>query len=277
MQNEATNVEALLKQERWIVAVGLLAIIALAWWWLLQGAGTGMNVMNMTTWQFPPPARPSVVQSWSPQYTVVMLLMWWIMMIAMMTPSAAPMILLYSRAHRYECDRGKIEASVAPAFSFLGGYLAIWLAFSALATGLQWALEKAGLIHAMLMWSLEPIFAAILLLAAGLYQLSSLKEVCLHHCRSPARFLAENYQPGAAGAFRMGTKHGLFCLGCCWFLMALLFAGGVMNLVWIAGLTILVLIEKVAPLGHTIARLSGLLMIAWGAWILLSPHIPLGA
>jgi predicted metal-binding membrane protein len=274
MDNEATNVEALLRRDRSIVLAGLLAIIALAWWWLLDGAGTGMNVLNMTTWQFPPPARPSMVQSWSPEYAVVMLFMWWIMMIAMMTPSAAPMILLYARAHRHEHKLGKIEGSVAPTFSFLSGYLSAWLAFSLLATGLQWALEKAGLIHTMLMWSLDPVFAATLLIAAGLYQLSPLKDVCLQHCRTPARFLAENYQPGTAGAFRMGLKHGLYCLGCCWFLMALLFAGGIMNLVWIAGLTILVLIEKVAPFGHAIARVSGVAMIAWGGWILLSPHIP---
>lgn len=274
MDNEATNLEALLRRDRSIVLAGLLAVIALAWWWLLEGAGTGMNVLKMTTWQFPPPARPSMVQSWSPEYAVVMLFMWWIMMIAMMTPSAAPMILLYARAHRHEHKRGKIEASTPPTFSFLGGYLSAWLAFSLVATSLQWALEKAGLIHTMLMWSLDPAFAATLLIAAGLYQLSPLKDVCLQHCRSPARFLAENYQPGTAAALRMGLKHGLYCLGCCWFLMTLLFASGIMNLVWIAGLTILILIEKVAPFGHAIARVSGVAMIAWGGWILLSPYMP---
>ncbi len=276
MNNNATHVEALLKRERFIVVASLLAIAALAWWWLLHGAGTGMNIAMMTTWSFPPPVRPLFVQNWSLEYAVIMLLMWWIMMIAMMTPSAAPMILLYARAHRYEHKLGKIDASVAPTFSFLFGYLTAWLAFALIATGMQWALEKAGLVHALVMWSLDPVFSAGLLIAAGLYQLSSLKNVCLEHCRSPAQFLAENFRPGRWGAFRMGLKHGIYCLGCCWFLMALLFAGGVMNLVWIAGLTILVLIEKIAPSGHTIARIAGLIMIAWGGWILLSPHIVAG-
>jgi predicted metal-binding membrane protein len=276
MNEDTTVIEALLRRERFIVVAGLVLITALAWWWVATGAGTGMNTLAMSTWQFPPPISHSMIETWTPGYALVMFSMWWIMMIAMMTPSAAPMILLYARAHRYEHKLGKIDASVAPTFSFLFGYLTTWLAFALIATGMQWALENAGLVHALVMWSLDPVFSAGLLIAAGLYQLSSLKNVCLEHCRSPAQFLAENFRPGRWGAFRMGLKHGIYCLGCCWFLMALLFAGGVMNLVWIAGLTILVLIEKIAPSGHTIARIAGLTMIAWGGWILLSPHIVMG-
>ena len=193
-------------------------------------------------------------------------------MIAMMTPSAAPVILLYARAYRYEQKSGKIGAGVAPTQSFLWGYLVSWMAFSAAATCLQWGLERAGLVHAMLMWSIDTVFSAGLLIAAGLYQFSSLKNACLAQCRSPAQFLAENFRSGVSGAFGMGFKHGLFCLGCCWAMMALLFVGGAMNLVWIAGLTILVLIEKVSRAGRTIGHAAGIVMIAAGMWLLSSPY-----
>ena len=273
MTSDATPVEALVKRERLIITAGLISITGLAWWWLLNGAGTGMSVMAMTTWSFPPPIHAPFVEDWSAGYAILMFLMWWIMMIAMMTPSAAPLILLYARAYRYEQKLGKIGAAVAPTQAFLLGYLASWMVFSAAATLLQWGLERAGLVHAMLMWSIVPAFSGMLLVAAGLYQFSPLKNACLAQCRSPAQFLAENFRSGVWGACRMGFKHGLFCLGCCWALMALLFVGGAMNLVWIAGLTILVLIEKIAPGGYIIARTAGVLMIAAGMWVLASPLI----
>ncbi len=265
-----TTVEVVLRRERIVVALGLILITGLAWWWVLSGAGTGMSMRAMTTWSFPPPMRPLVIQDWTVHYAILMFFMWWIMMIAMMTPSAAPMILLYARAHRYERKLGKIKMKVTPTFSFAVGYLSAWACFSAMATGLQWSLEQAGVIHAMLMWSINPYFSATILIAAGAYQLSPLKNVCLEHCRSPAQFLAENYQQGMSGAFLMGWKHGLFCLGCCWFLMGLLFAGGIMNIIWVAGLAIFVLSEKVAPQGHLIARIAGVVMIAAGVWLLFS-------
>lgn len=269
VQDGMTGVETLLRRERVIVACGLFLITALAWGWVIVGAGTGMPATIMTTWHFPPPSSPNMVQPWSLGYAAVMFSMWWIMMIAMMTPSAAPMIMLYARAYRHEQKLGKLEISVTPTFSFAAGYLIAWLLFSAVAVGLQWSLERAGMIHAMLMWSLSPVFSAALLIAAGIYQLSPLKNVCLRHCRSPASFIAEHFRPGSLGAFQMGFKHGLFCLGCCWFLMALLFAGGIMNLFWIAGLALFVLIEKVAPQGHKIAHIAGIAMIVIGSSIVL--------
>ena len=271
MTKDVTPVEALVKRERLIVIAGLISITALAWWWLLNGAGTGMSVMAMTTWSFPPPVRATFVEDWSPGYAVLMFLMWWIMMIAMMTPSAAPVILLYARAYRYEQKLGKIGSGVVPTQSFLLGYLVSWMAFSAAATYLQWGLERAGLVHAMLMWSINVPFSAVLLMVAGVFQFSPLKNACLAQCRSPAQFLAENFRSGVSGAFGLGFKHGLFCLGCCWALMALLFVGGAMNLVWIAALTILVLIEKIARAGHAIAHTAGAVMIAAGLWLLSSP------
>jgi Predicted metal-binding integral membrane protein len=180
----------------------------------------------MTTWRFPPPLHMARVDIWSPSYALVMFFMWWIMMIAMMIPSATPTILLYGHAYRHEQRQGKLPAGAVPTFVFVLGYLLSWAAFSGAATGLQWGLERVALIHQMMMWSINPIFTAALLIAAGLYQLTPLKTVCLEHCRSPAQYLAQHFRPGAAGAFRLGWRHGAYCLGCCWFLMALLFAGG---------------------------------------------------
>ena len=254
---ETTAVETLLRRERLVVMVGLLLITVLAWGWVLIGSGTGMSAISMTTWRFPPPAHAPMLENWSVGYALVMFFMWWIMMIAMMTPSAAPIILLYGRTYRHEQRQGKLPTGVVPTFVFALGYLMSWAAFSLIATGLQWGFERAGLVHQMMMWSISPIFTAALLIAAGLYQITPLKNVCLEHCRSPAQYLAQHFKPGTPGALRLGWKHGLYCLGCCWFLMALLFAGGIMNLLWIAGLAIYVLIEKVAPNGQVIARVAG--------------------
>jgi len=149
-----------------------------------------------------------------------------------------------------------------------------WLGFSVAATALQWGLEEVGLMHAMWMWSIDSVFTGTLLIAAGAYQLTPLKNACLEQCRSPAQFLAENFKPGTIGAIRMGLKHGTYCLGCCWLLMALLFAGGLMNLVWIAGLAIYVLIEKVVPQGFWITRLAGFVLIAAGLYVVARDVLP---
>lgn len=267
MTADTTVVETLLRRERRIVLAGLLLITALAWVWILSGSGTGMSALHMTTWRFPPPLHVGMVENWSIGYAVVMFFMWWIMMIAMMTPSAAPLVLLYAHAYRHEQRQGKLPDGTVPTFVFVLGYLLSWACFSLVATGLQWGLERAGLLHQMMMWSINPLFTAALLVAAGLYQLTPLKLACLQHCRSPAQYLAQNFKPGTPGALRLGWKHGLYCLGCCWFLMALLFAGGIMNLLWIAGLAIYILVEKVAPKGQLIARVASLAMVLVGLWV----------
>jgi len=267
VKGDSTPIELILRRERFVVVAGLALIISLAWWWVAIGSGTGMSAIAMTTWQFPPPAHVSMVESWSTSYALVMFFMWWIMMIAMMTPSAAPIILLYGRAYRHEQRQAKLPAGMVPTFAFALGYLLSWAGFSLIAIGMQWGLERAGLIHQMMMWSINPHFTAVLLIAAGLYQLTPLKNVCLKHCRSPAQYLAEHFKAGARGALELGWKHGLYCLGCCWFLMALLFAGGIMNLVWIVGLATYILIEKVGPQGHAIARVAGFALVVVGLWV----------
>lgn len=271
MAGEATSIERLLRRERAILLAGLLVICALAWLWVVAGAGTGMSTVAMTTWQFPPPMRAPMVAHWSSGYAMNMLLMWWVMMIAMMVPSAAPVILLYARVYRFEQRLGRLAGGTAPAFAFALGYLACWAFFSAIATALQWSLERAGLVHGLMMWSIDSYFAAALLIAAGLYQLTPLKKACLAHCRSPAQYLAMYFTPGARGAFRLGLNHGAYCLGCCWVLMALLFAGGIMNLVWIAGLAVYVLIEKVVPGGQILARVAGVGLVLAGVGLVVNP------
>jgi predicted metal-binding membrane protein len=265
---QATLTERIVRREQIIIALGLAIITALAWYYLFIGAGTGMSTIAMTTWQFPPP-RPDVAiaDSWSAAYWVTMLLMWWVMMIAMMVPSAAPMILLYGRVYRHGQARGQIPGAIVPTAFFAGGYLACWLGFSVLATALQFALERLGHIDGMMMWSTNRWLTTGLLVVAGLYQLSPFKAACLQHCRSPANFLTRHWFPGWLGAFRLGLVHGTFCLGCCWALMLLLFAAGIMNLVWIAGLAIIVLLEKLAPSGASLAPLTAGLLVAAGLYV----------
>jgi predicted metal-binding membrane protein len=196
----------------------------------------------------------------------VKLLMWWIMMIAMMTPAAAPAILLYARVHR-QVDAG--DRRFAPTAVFAAGYLLTWLGFAVAATMVHWALERTQLFSTAMLGSQSRVLSGALLIGAGLYQFSPLKGACLSHCRAPASFLAQHWRPGVVGALRLGATHGIYCVGCCWMLMALLFVGGVMNIVWIAALAILVLIEKAAPAGGWVARGAGLVLIFWGAATLL--------
>ncbi len=260
--------EALLRRDRWIVGGGLLLICALSWAWLLAGSGTGMSMAAMLSWQFPPPMMRGGGGTWSAGYWLLVLLMWWIMMIAMMVPSAAPMILLYARVYRHGRQSGADLSPVVPTAAFAGGYLLAWLLFSAAATGLHFTLEQSGLVHRMTMWSTTATLSGAFLAGAGLYQFSPWKNRCLNRCRSPASFLAAHWRKTRAGALRLGMHHGLYCIGCCWSLMLLLFVGGVMNLVWIAGLAALVLLEKLHRFGHWIARGAGAVMVTAGITLL---------
>jgi len=238
-------VEALARRQRGIAIAGLVLVSAAAWAFVLSGSGTGMSVWSMSTWQFPPPMdRPGMAGAWTPAWWLVMLAMWWVMMVAMMLPSAAPMILLVGQVSRRARTGGKAALSVG---WLAAGYSLTWLGFSLAATGLQFVLEQAGFVHGGLMWSLNPWLSAALLAAAGLYQLTPLKHACLTRCRTPVAFLVERQRNGIAGAVGLGLTHGLYCVGCCWALMALLFVGGIMNLVWIVGLALIVLVEKLAP------------------------------
>lgn len=202
---------------------------------------------------------------WTPSYALLMFAMWSIMMIAMMLPSAAPMVLLFTTIKR------KREASSAPAVGagiFLAGYLVVWAAFSLAATLAQWGLERTGLVS-MAVTSGSATFIGAILLCAGLYQLTPLKTACLRFCQSPVLFLSSHWHGGAVGACRMGVVHGAYCLGCCWFLMALLFVGGVMNLIWVAVIAIYVALEKMLPVGSWLSRVAGAMVAVLGTFVLI--------
>ncbi len=277
--------EAALKRDRMVVIGGLAGVVALAWIYILLGAGTDMTASEMT--RMSQPAGDAAVadtsdgggalsemmdmamdamqpMAWTTGTAVLMFFMWWIMMVAMMLPSAAPMILLFAAVNRKQRNAG---SPYTPTGIFAFGYLAVWGFFSLLATAVQWGLERTELLSSMMVGT-SVVLGALLLIAAGLWQLTPLKSACLKHCRSPIHFLSHHWRKGRLGAFRMGVQHGGFCLGCCWFLMALLFYGGVMNLYWIVGLALFVLLEKVLPGGHRLGGVAGVGLIAWGGLLL---------
>jgi len=272
------------------VSLALVTVITASWLFLLAGAGTGMYPHEIAVLSPAQtgmePSIPSVASGhsgiagmtispipWTAGYALVLFSMWWLMMIAMMLPSAAPMVLLYAAVTRKGLARADDSGPNAPSCrlrsattAFIAGYLLIWGGFSLLAVAAQWVLVREGLLSAMMM-STNRLLGSGLLMAAGFWQLTPLKTICLRHCRAPLSFLSAHWRPGAGGAFTMGIKHGVFCLGCCWFLMTLLFYGGVMNLSWIIGLALFVFVEKMMPAGLVVARMIGLLLIAWGAWL----------
>ena len=176
-----------------------------------------------------------------------------------------PAILLFATINRRQ--REASHPYVATGF-FALGYVAAWTGFSVVAVAAQWSLEAASLLSPMLVGT-HALFGASLLVAAGLYQLTPLKHACLRHCRSPLEFLSTRWRTGRAGAARMGITHGAYCVGCCWFLMGLLFFGGVMNLVWIAGLAVFVLLEKAVPAGHWLGYAAGIVLLSWGVALAL--------
>jgi predicted metal-binding membrane protein len=272
MPAESSPMEGALRRDRWIVLGGLAAMTLLSWLYIASGAGTGMSVWDLASASLFPHRLAAAMEGmdmqpgpWPPGYWIIMLTMWWIMMIAMMIPSAAPMILLYARATRHAQANGRLPQGAMPTAVFAGGYLLAWLGFSSVVTFLMWALERTEIFSDMTMASSSAWFSAAVLIFAGAYQLSPLKHVCLKHCRSPAEFLSRHWRPGAAGALRMGLEHGLFCIGCCWGLMALLFVGGIMNVLWIGILSLVVIIEKAAPGGARFAWIGAILLLAWGA------------
>lgn len=259
------TLESLLQNDRRIVAVGLIIVSGVSWAWILAGAGMGMSGIEMTRHStMGMDMMPAPV--WDAGYIVLMFFMWWIMMVAMMLPSATPAILLAAALNRRADATQKPFGSTA---AFTAGYLLCWAGFSAMAVGAQWVMQETAMISGMLQ-SKSPLLSAALLIAAGAWQFTPWKLACLRHCRGPVEFLTRHRHSGDTGALLMGAHHGSYCLGCCWFLMALLFVGGVMNLFWIAGLAIYVWVEKILPGGETASRIMGGLLILWGMAILVS-------
>ncbi len=252
---------AALRHDRAVVLGSIVVVIVLAWTYLLLGAAIQMDMMDMGGGQW-----MAMLPEWTLGYALIVFVMWAVMMVAMMLPSAAPVTLLVASIARKRSDAGSAAGASTALFVF--GYLALWFGFAAAATVLQWALDVAGLLSEEMAFA-NAVLAGGVLVAAGVYQWTPLKEACLRHCRSPLDFLMFHWREGALGAFTSGMRHGAFCLGCCWMLMALLFVGGIMNLVWIGAIALLVLIEKTLPWGGRTSRVTGALLVAWGASALL--------
>ena len=240
-----------------VVFAGIIGLTALAWGYLfyvaqeMGGMDPGMMMVQM--------------RSWTAADFGFMFLMWAVMMVGMMVPTAAPMVLLFATNSRRLREQ---QQPYVPTVVFLSGYVVVWSGFAVTATLGNWALHVNDLMSSMMGKSANIYLGGGLLIAAGLFQLSPLKYVCLKHCRSPLSFLTNDWREGAWGAFTMGLHHGAFCLGCCWVLMGLLFVLGIMNLLWIAVLAAFVLLEKVAPAGQYVGMAAGVLLVIWGVLLI---------
>ena len=246
--------------ERALPIAALLALCGLAWVYVLYLAwgmehmevGAGMVIMPRMT-------------SWQAVDVALVFVMWAVMMIAMMLPSAAPMLLAFAALSR----KLREPRPSAELFAFAGGYAVVWCGFSLLATLLQWGLLEARLVAPMMQVSSRWL-GSVLLIAAGVYQLTPLKQTCLARCRSPLEFLTAEWRKGLRGALVMGLRHGFFCLGCCWLVMLLLFVLGIMNVVWIAVLAAFVLAEKTVAASRWLSTAGGLIFLGWGVALLLT-------
>jgi predicted metal-binding membrane protein len=270
----AAVLEDLLRRDRAVVFVALSAITLLAWAYTLRLAaamdmgGMSMSGYRMATGFLTMVMAPSL-QPWDLTEFMFTALMWAVMMVGMMTPSVAPMVLLYARVGRQAALEGRPLAATG---WFALGYFLSWCAFSMVAALAQWALERAALLTHM-MAGANIRLGGVVLIVAGAYQWTPAKDTCLRFCQAPLSFIQRHggFRRTAAGSMGLGMRHGFYCIGCCWALMTLLFVGGVMNLLWIAALAILVLAEKLIPLGRVVARVAGGALIVAGCWLLLAP------
>ena len=250
------TVEALVRRDRALAGSGLAGLALLAWLYLFRMER--MSMMDVTAAMAMPGDRDA-------GRFLLTFLMWAVMMVAMMVPAASPMILTFATINRRRAAAG---TPAVPTAVFLAGYLVIWSAFSLAAAALQGALQAAALLAPATL-TVTPLVGGALLIAAGLYQLTPLKYACLARCQSPLGFILSEWREGPRGAFVMGLRHGAFCVGCCWALMALLFVAGVMNLLWVAAIAAFVLVEKLVPRARAVSWSAGAVFLGWGGWMLL--------
>jgi predicted metal-binding membrane protein len=261
---------AVLRRDRIVVILALILLTALAWSYLLWlSAKMNMGGMDMTGFRIIPAGMGLIMPAetpWRAMEFAFVFAMWTMMMVGMMTPSAVPMILMYARAGRQTKAQG---APLLATIWFVVGYFLAWAAFSLFATLVQWALERAALLDSA-MASTSNILGGLVFLAVGTYEWTRLKDVCLAQCQTPFAFLMRHggFRREAPSALMLGLRHGVYCVGCCWSLMALLLVGGIMNVLWIVLLALLILSEKVASSGRVIARVAGAVFIVAGAWLL---------
>jgi len=248
-----SSLETILRRERLVIGVCLAAMVLVAWSYLLHSKAA-MRDMDMPGMVMPD------LHEWGMTAILLLFVMWAVMMVAMMVPSAAPMILAFLTINR---RRQATARPLVPAGIFVLGYLTIWTAYSAVATLAQWGLHKAALLSTT-MAATSPVLSGTLLLAAGVFQWTPLKRGCSKNCRSPLSFLMSEWRDGRAGAFVMGLRHGAYCLGCCWMLMALLFVAGVMNLLWVVVIALFVMAEKILAQGEALGRVAGVVLASAG-------------
>ena len=266
-----STLEVVLRRDRLLVAGALGVVVVLAWGYVLWLAGDmDMGGMDMSEFRMIPAGMGLMAPANAPWKAIefaLVFVMWAVMMVGMMAPSAAPMILMYARVGRHGNAVGKPLAATG---WFAAGYVLSWIGFSLAATILQWTIERAALLDSR-MTSVSNVLGGLVLIATGIYQWTPLKDVCLAQCQTPLQFLMRHggFRGDVPGSLLLGLRHGAYCVGCCWALMALLFVGGVMNVLWIALLSILVLAEKVTPFGRWVARAAGVVCVAAGVWMLL--------
>lgn len=246
--------KAILRRERLIIVGALAILVALSWLYLVDMAGSA-HQMHMEM------SAPHTY-TWGVSGFLAMFVMWSVMMVGMMLPSASPMVLTFSSLDRRRGD----ARPFARTGLFVLGYGIVWTSYSALAAFAQGAFQAAAVLSPM-GTNTSPYLAGGLLFVAGAFQLTPLKYACLDRCRTPVGFLMAEWRPGPGGALKMGLRHGAYCAGCCWALMALMFVLGVMNLLWMAALAAFMLIEKVVPAGHWVGRVAGVALVGWGVWI----------
>jgi predicted metal-binding membrane protein len=256
--------EELLKRDRRIILAGLSLVSLLAWAYMLDLAAGMHSSMGMGA-AIKDASMPKM-NAWSITDFLFTFIMWAVMMVAMMIPSAAPTILMFSKFKR---QRHKTRNPYRPTGLFILGYLAVWTGYSLLATLAQWGMFSAAMLSS-LMGQVGTLMGGAILLVAGIFQQTSLKNACLNHCRTPVSFLLEDWREGGWGAFLMGLEHGSFCTVCCWALMTLMFVAGVMNVFWMALIAVLILVEKLMPAGDWFGRLAGFGMGIWGILLITS-------
>jgi predicted metal-binding membrane protein len=258
-----------LRRDRIIVGLALFLLTALAWSYLLWlSADMKMDGMDMDGYRMIPSGMRLMMPAdapWRAMEFVFVFAMWTVMMVGMMTPWAAPMILMYARVGRQTEAQAPLIATVW----FGIGYFFAWIAFSLFATLVQWAFERVGLLDSK-MASTSIVIGGLQFVAAGTYQWTQLKDICLARTQDPFAFLISHggFRRDAPGSAMLGLRHGAYCVGCCWALMALLFVGGVMNVLWIILLTISILLENVLPFGRKFAAVAGIVLVAAGGWLL---------
>jgi predicted metal-binding membrane protein len=259
---------AVIRRDRIVIVLALTCLTALAWSYLLWlSADMGMGGMDMTGFRMIPSGMALMVPAhtpWLPIEFAFVFFMWAVMMIGMMAPSALPVFLMYARVGRQTEDGRPLVATAW----FATGYFLVWAALAWLATLTQWAFERTALLD-FKMAGTSTVVAGLLFVAAGSYQWTKLKDICLYQCQMPFAFLIRHggFRRDAADCLKLGLRHGAYCVGCCWVLMTLLFVGGVMNLLWIALLALLILLEKVTSFGRQIAPIAGVVLVAAGVWL----------